>query len=41
LEPGGLEHNVRGGFGDAGRLAAHDAGDGNGAILVGDDEVVG
>ena len=41
VEPGGLDEDVAGGRGDHGVPAAHDAGEGEGFELVGDDEVVG
>ncbi len=40
-EPGGLDEDVAGVGGDHGVVAAHDAGEGEGAGVVGDDEVVG
>ena len=41
LEVGDLEEDVGGGVGDSGFGAAHDAGDGEGFGLIGDNEVVG
>lgn len=40
-EVGTFEKDVRGAFDDAGFFTAHDAGDGDGACVVGDDEVFG
>ena len=40
LEVGDFEEDVCGGVGDAGFFATHDAGDGEGFGLIGDDEVV-
>ena len=41
VEPGGFDEDVFGLGGDHGVAAAHDSGEGEGFVFVGDDEVVG
>jgi hypothetical protein len=41
VEAGGLDQDVRGARGDLGAGTAHDAGEPDGALVVGDDEVLG
>ena len=41
VEPGGFDEDVFGFGGDHGVVAAHDSGEGEGFLFVGDDEVVG